>query len=112
LLLPVDADDPRESVRIVSSSLTGTKVMECFGLGVTGFYLETDAPAVVGTQARFTFRAAVDGFSVTLPAMAIHERRSSILRGEDLYMSTWVFTDGTDETINRLVASAASASRG
>jgi hypothetical protein len=108
-LIPVDGDDPRESVRIIGSSLRDTDVVGCFGLGVTGFCVETDVAVAVGTQATFEFRS-FDGFSVILPAVAIHVRRSSLLRGEDLYMSTWEFTGeaaGTDSAIDLLVAAAA-----
>jgi hypothetical protein len=109
-LVPVDGDDPHETVRIVASSLPDTDVVGCFGLGVTGFCAETDVPVAVGTPARFEF-SSVNGFCVTLPAVAIHVRRSSLLRGEDLYMSTWEFTGGadTDQAIDLLVGAAALA---
>jgi hypothetical protein len=111
-LIPVDGDDAREGVRIVSSSLPDTDVVGCFGLGVTGFCVETDVPVAVGTHGRFEFNS-FDGFSVTLPAVAIHVRRSSLLRGEDLYMSTWEFTGGADadQAIDLLVAAAAAVAR-
>jgi hypothetical protein len=111
-LIPVDGDDSQETVRIVSSSLPDTDVVGCFGLGITGFCAETDVAIAVGTHARFKFRS-FDGFAVTLPAVAIHVRRSSLLRGEELYMSTWEFTGGadSDQAIDLLVAAAVDARR-